>query len=716
MTNKTDYLNLIARAKSAAAAYYDTAEEIMTDSEYDELIDQIQALGEENNWVEGLELLESVAAGQSAGGDIEHEVKMLSLGKTSNIDVLKDFLATVSGGVLLEPKLDGLAISAIYENGKLTRIATRGNGQTGEDITNNAGVLRGLPAKIAHTDKIEIRGEVFITSSDFIIGNKNRLKFAYDQWFSRQQPANAKKIAIDDLYDIALANKAASDDEKVVLTGDKRNFYPEKEIFSNSRNAVSGVLRREKSDYPVTLDFACYDVLVDGGILGATYSERLSLVEALNVKTARQLIPQNVKDESDIILAVKSFGVARITKLTYPTDGVVLKADNLAERDRMGEGSRHPRWAMAFKYSSASKPTVVEGIELNIGRTGRLALRAKVKPVQVDGTLIGYVTLHNVSWMEEKDVRIGDTVMIRRANDVIPYLESVVLDERPASAVRWVAPEVCPQCGSDWDKSTLLWRCPSLSCGRLNSIIFAGGRDYFDWEGLSEAVITRLNDTGLVNDVADVFALTEDQLANLDMGRLKLDKVTGLKTESVLLGKTMAAKLYKQIQDSKSRPLSAVLAALGVRTLGRTFGRRLEAYYGDMGKIVSASPADLTQVEGIAIKKAEIIHAGLRERLTLIKRLAEQGVTMTSQVKKPAGTNPFTGKKIVVTGSIPGYTRGQAQELMTEIGAVASSSVSSNTNFLVADEESKGSSKYKKAESLGVKIISPEEFLKLAGK
>lgn len=323
----------------------------------------------------------------------------------------------------------------------------------------------------------------------------------------------------------------------------------------------------------------------------------------------------------------------------------------------------------------------------------------------VDGTLIRYASLHNVAWMTEKDIRVGDTVTIRRANDVIPYIDAAILEKRPATAVVWTPPVVCPQCGSDWDKSTLLWRCPSPECGALNGIIHAAGRDYFDWEGLSEAILTRLNDEGLVNDIADVFTLTFDQLANLKMG----EKQDGSPS---ILGEKTAKKIFDEIQKSKARPLSAVLASLGVRMLGRTFGRRLEANFNNMAEIVAASPEELTKVEGIALPKAKVIHAGLREKLDVISKLNNAGVTMVSAKPKKQNAS-FTGKKICISGSIPGYTRGQAQELITQLGATASSSVSSNTNYLIADADSAGNSKYQKAVQLGVTIITPAQFLKM---
>jgi DNA ligase (NAD+) len=707
---KNDYLTLIEKATVAAKAYYDTDNLIMSDAEYDNIIDRIQAYEDEYGWNDGESVLNSVAAGQSIGGDVSHAIPMLSLAKANTFEEVTSFiknLNTVTNSevkVLPEPKLDGLAISVKYRNGHIVQIATRGDGQTGEDITARvAALVNGLPKKITHTNPIEIRGEVYITSSDFKTANLNRMAYEFNEWKKRNPNSSVKTP--ETLVSMAESNRFKG--TKFGVNG-KTPFAPEKFLFANSRNAVAGALRRENTPYVVPMSFAAYDVYADG-FEDKDYSEKIAYIETLGVRAAANLIPAEIRT-APILEAVAKFGEARLTGLEYPTDGIVLKADSINVRKKVGEGSKAPKWAIAYKYPSISQQTVVKGIEITIGRTGRLSLRAKVAPVLVDGTIINYASLHNVSWLEEKDIRIGDTVNIRRANDVIPYIDSAILSLRPSNTAPWIAPAVCPQCGEAWDKTTLLWRCPSLSCGALNGIIHAAGRDYFDWEGLSEAIITRLNDKGLVNDISDVFGLTEKQLAELVMRKTEEGK-------PVYLGEKVAKKVYEQIQKSKSRPLSAVLAALGVRTLGRTFGRRLEAHYGDMQKIVNASSEELTNVEGIAKTKADIIHAGLQEKLSVIAKLAQAGVTMTSTLTKPSsGSNPFVGKKVCITGSIPGYTRGQAQELLTEIGATASSSVSSSTHYLVADEESQTSSKYKKAVQLGTTIVTPAEFLKMAGK
>lgn len=702
---RTQYLNLISKAISAAEAYRNSDTLILSDDEYDALIDQIAVLSSEYGWDDADALLESVGDGVEEGGDITHTVPMLSLEKASNEETLNSFLSTLKGQVVLEPKLDGLAISAIYRSGKLVQVATRGNGVTGEDITKRSfNAIKGLPATVATTETLEVRGEVFITSKDFHIANMNRLKYNYDLWLKKNTPK--REATITDLYKIALSNRKANDATKsVVIEGTSSTFVPEKFIFANARNAVAGSLRSERK-FPVPMTFACYDVFGQQLEQEGSYIKRLNIVQSWGISTATSLMPANLSVPAEIKTAVAEFGELRKTDLGYPTDGIVIKADSISERSRLGSGNKSPKWAVAYKYPSVAQQTVVEDIEVMIGRTGRLSLRARLQPVNVDGTRIEYVSLHNVAWLQEKDIRIGDTVMVRRANDVIPYIDTFVSALRPSTSTRWTAPEVCPQCGEEWDKSTLLWRCVSPSCGELNSVIFASGRDYFDWEGLSEAILTRLNDAGKVRNIADVFDLTLEDLTGLYMGENK--------DSDKLLGETVGRKIYDQIQKSKSRPLAAVLAALGIRTLGRTFGRRMAGHFGSMGAILKASVADLTNVEGIAVKKAEIIYAGLREKRDIIVRLRDAGVTMVAEKPSAKATsNIFAGKKLVVSGSVPGYTRSSIQEFLTSIGAVASSSVSSNTDFLIADEESKGNSKYKKAESLGVRIITPEQFLTL---
>lgn len=701
-----NYQSMVASARAAAEAYYETGVEIMSDSEYDVLLETIEKLEADNGWSDATDLFTQVAGGVSDGGNVTHDVPMLSLDKANTLEAVQKSIATMSTtvghtvDVVVEPKLDGLAISAKYVNGELVQVATRGDGRTGEDVTVRIPAeVKGLPRTIPTSDSIEVRGEVYITKTDFITANLNRVGFELGTWLAREG------VTLTAEQKVAVRDFLVANDRSVippVIKSARGTFDVTKHMFANSRNAVSGALRRERSDYVVPMSFAAYESVLPDSI-PTSHTAKQAYLEGQGFTVASGLIPSEIS-ALPILDSIQKFGEIR-SSVEYPTDGIVIKAVKAADRYALGEGSKSPRWAIAYKYPSDKQETVVKGVEVTIGRTGRLSLRAEVAPVFVDGTLIRYASLHNVAWMTEKDIRVGDTVTIRRANDVIPYIDAAILEKRPATAVAWVPPARCPQCGSEWDKSTLLWRCPSPECGALNGIIHAAGRDYFDWEGLSEAILTRLNDEGLVNDIADVFSLSKDQLTNLKMG----EKQDGSPS---ILGVKNATKIYDEIEKSKSRPLSAVLAALGVRMLGRTFGRRLEASFDSMADIIKASADDLTKVEGIALPKAQVIHAGLQEKLDVISKLNKAGVTMTSAKPKKQNAH-FTGKKICISGSIPGYTRGQAQELITQLGATASSSVSSNTNYLIADADSSGNSKYQKAVQLGVTIITPEEFLKM---
>lgn len=713
MANETEYavyIDLIAQATAAAKAYYDTDVELMSDSEYDAIIDTISHFENKYGWSEAKGLLSEVAGGVSAGGDIVHDRKMLSLGKVNSMEDLVSFVNGMKRKVgktdlplVVEPKLDGSAISAKYVDGRLVQLVLRGDGQSGEDVTSRVpALIEGLPTQVPFKGSFEVRGEIYISNSNFFIANMNRMKFEYDKWVAKNPDYIPTKARFEQLKAYVLSERKGVEP----VFESKTVFRASKHIFANSRNAVSGSLRRETSEYVVPMSFAAYDAFLPGKADERNHVEKMLILQKIGFVAALSLIPQEFRQGS-LMETVRKFGAAR-KKVNFPTDGVVIKAVDNVDRKNLGEGSRTPYWAIAYKYPSVFVETVVQDIELNIGRTGRLSLRAKVAPVLLDGTLISYASMHNVNWVEEKDIRIGDTVTLKRANDVIPYIDAPVLDKRPETLVPWQAPEVCPQCGENWDKATLLWRCPSPACGALNGIIHAAKRDYFDWEGLSEAIITRLNDTGLVNDIADVFKVTKEQLANLDMGRVNS------KGEAIVLGEKVAEKLYNQIQASKTRPLNTVLAALGIRTLGRSIGRWLTDEYGNMNDIVNASVEDLTKIEGIAQRKAQMIHDGLREKRDLIGRLSDAGVTMYARRAAPAVIQgQLTGRKVCVSGTVPGYTRQTVETLLRNNGATPSSSVSRTTDFLVADEAAHGNSKYQAAERLGVRILTTDEFLRM---
>lgn len=726
--DKATYYKLIGQAKEAAKAYYETGDAIMSDDEYDTIIETISYFEVKYGWDEATDLINSVAAGVSDGGEIVHTHPMLSLSKTKTLEDLASFVLTMkkkTGNqelpLIVEPKLDGLAISAVYENGSLTQVAVRGNGVTGENVTNRVPPnVTGLPRTVKVAATFEVRGELYISGEDFIRINQNRVLHEYKKWVERNPDVLYLKTVETALKDYVIdSNKKTP----IVLDSITR-FESNKHIFANSRNAVSGLLRRDDREYPVYMSFAAYDAFLPTN-KNFNHVQKMAVVNNLGFQIAMKLIPASVRNYS-VIETVKAFGNFR-SEAPYPTDGVVVKASEQKDRETLGEGTKNPNWAIAYKYPSQYAETIVQDVEVSVGRTGRLALKAKVAPTVLDGTVISYVSLHNVSWLQERDIRIGDTVKLKRANDVIPYIDAPVLERRPADSVKWEPPLTCPNCGEEWDRTTLLWRCATPSCGVVNGIIYAGKRDILDWEGLSEAIITRLNDVGLVNDIADVFELTVEQLAALDMARVNKQG------EQIVLGQKVAAKIYQNIQKSKEKPLANVLASLGIRTLGTTIGRWLSDTFKNMDEILAQTPETLmNQVHGIGAVKARLIVEGLTEQEELINRLRYLGVTMAAPEPAPPvpvnretppalnGHNGnlirITGQSVCITGAVPGYTRVQLERKLRDLRAFPMKKVTSTTNLLVADAVlSQNNSKYRDAVRLGVPIISPNEFLKAIG-
>lgn len=650
MSISADRDQFTATAKSlraAAKAYYDTDTLLMSDSEYDDGIEQLRsAAAEHPAWAkEVTDLLEQVAGGQSVGGDVEHSSLMGSMDKANTLEAVEAFVEKVYGGVVVEPKMDGLAVAATYTGGKLVALTTRGDGRTGEDVTSRAGRITGLPATIDLTDTFEVRGEVYMSDADFKVSNTARVA----------------------------SGKAA---------------------FVNPRNAVAGALRKANLAHDVRMSFAAYETNAPG----APHLARMEHLEHLGFAIAYRLLGLadiRAIGPVRVLNLIAEFGAARRTA-GFPTDGIVVKANDDRDRVALGEGSRAPKWAIAYKYDAETATTTVEDIEVSVGRTGRLALRARVTPVFVGGTTITYASLHNVSWLAERDIRIGDTVVIERANDVIPYISAPVLDERPAGAVTWVAPATCPQCGQGWNKDTLLWRCESPECSVLGRIVYAASRDCLDIEGLGTEIATALVEGECVKDIADLFDLTVFTLSGLQVG----DR---------LLGPTMAKKLEAEISKARGVAFNRVITALGVRMTGRTMGRRLAAAFPTMAALRSATVAALASVDGVGDVKAQVIHDGLVSMGPVIDRLAAAGVNMGAEKAAATGGAPLAGMTVVVSGSVPGLSRNEVNEFIETHGGKASSSVSSSTTLLVSEPST--SSKYVKATDLGVRIVTPAQFL-----
>lgn len=670
----------VERAQDAALAYYNGESVSMTDDEYDALVEGLEVQAEQDErkaaYQPYLDLIFKVAAGQSESGDVPHDVPMLSLEKTKTFDRLLALQG--SSSVIVEPKIDGSAISARYVDGELTQAVTRGNGVMGNDVSvsvlSSRVTLDGLPRHIPGFTG-EIRGELYLTHQNFVAASDARVAFARGVW----EETSAKRR--------------------------KKDFVESDYRFSNARNAVSGLINSKNGpDYDVTLSFGAYDVVSAEN--DDSYFANMKRLASSGVQTALSLLP------SEFWSVTTTDAQARVEKieelipdLGFAIDGAVIKVDSLSKREELGMASRHPRWALAYKFKDAPMETVVRDIIPTVGRTGRLALTAQVDLVVIE-TNITAASVHNVKWVQDRDLRIGDRVLMTRRNGVIPQIESII--SHAENSEPWVPPAVCPKCGETWDKSSILWRCETPSCGAMNLVIHAAGRDYFDWDGMGKSIIMALFNEGKVNDIGDIFSLSVKDIAEL---------VTGVNEQGTALtvGTITAQKIHDKIQESKKVDLSRVIASLGIRFVGRTLGKRLAKEFKNMDALRNASQARIAAVEGVGAVKAEHAYKGLRACSGIIDKLVAAGVNM--EVDDTSKGNALEGKSVCVTGSVASapalanLNRNDMKNLIESYGGRAASSVSSATHLLVAADS--GSSKYTKAVSLGIQIVTPTEFAEM---
>jgi DNA ligase (NAD+) len=458
--------------------------------------------------------------------------------------------------------------------------------------------------------------------------------------------------------------------------------------FANPRNATAGSLRKVGSRSQMS--FAAYD-LVDSP--AATHVDSMWSLTEMGFQTALGLLTVDAQgNPADVIDAI---GGLR-DSLSFPIDGAVVKLNNLADRNKAGSRSNSPKWALAWKYAAKETTSVLLAVNVAVGRTGRVSYTAVIEPVDIDGVTVTAASLHNPDFIALHKLGIGSRVLVTRANDVIPRVVS--LPDSNNDIPVWTPPSTCPDCGDELNKTEVNWRCLSPECSIVGLVTYFCSRDAMDIEGVGTVVAEALVVNGNVTNVADIYALTVRQLTDLPLG------------EGRLLGEKNAVKIHANIENSKTQPLNRVITALGVRKTGRTMGRRLAAHYGSMANLLNANVQSLTNVEGIATDKAVHIRAGLDANVNVIAALAAAGVNMGSEVNENDGGSgkPLTGQTFVISGSVPGYTRTQAQERIEALGGTASSSVSAATTALITSET--GTSKALKAAKLGVKVIDPVEF------
>lgn len=664
--NRSEYIVKVGIAEEAARNYYGgTVESALSDNEYDSLVEQLKTAGEANGWYEHVPLVEEVAAGVlRVDTAVEgRQNRMLSLEKITTTTALSRFLSRFPAGakVVYEPKLDGFALSAFYKDGKLASLNTRGDGERGDNILGT--VLRNtsienLPYVIAYKGDLEVRGEVYVTSEGLRESNIVR-----------------------------------------VNNGDAP--------YSLERSAAAGAVRSLTPVRYVPLKFTTYDVFSDESFGSCT--ETMGWVRELGFRTPSDAVNINTEGLTPEQI-VDEFGKS-VPSLGVPVDGLVLKADDYSIREKLGEGSRHPYWAAAFKYPSLVVQTVFREVRREVGKTGAVSYRLEVDPVEINGSVVSRATGNNAEFIDNLDLHIGDTVLLRKANEIIPEVLGVVKALRPEGAVKYVAPTTCPKCGEQLDTtSSVVWRCENYECVVFERIVHATSRQCLDIEGLSRARVELLVEEELIRTPADLFYLTEETLANLKTGYVKEDG------DEAVVGPTVAKTISQSIENARNKaPLMKVLASLGIRNLGQTLSKHLANTYRDIDTILALSLSDFT---GMVVRGRRLgesngtrIYESLRKNREVLQRMKQAGVkSLNEKTEEVVREAKLAGESVVVSGSVPGYTRDTVKELIESLGGVASGSVSKNTTLLVTDPDST-SSKAVKARQLGVKIVSAEDFL-----
>jgi DNA ligase (NAD+) len=645
--------------------YYVVNRPEASDAQYDALLRELRALEDAHP-----ALVTADSPTQGVGGQrslafapVEHRSAMLSLDNALGPDDLREFearlaraLPKASFSYVCEPKIDGLGVALLYTRGRLTRGATRGDGRVGEDITQNLRTIKTIPATLGGpltgVKTLEVRGEVFMRRETFAQMNA------------------------------ALEEAGAP-------------------VFANPRNAAAGAVRQKDPAITASrqLDAYLYHVSEVDGVSLPTHWEMLEALAASGLPVNPR--SQRVADMDGVLEYCRRLEAER-DQLGYEADGVVVKVGDLEQQRRLGATAHHPRWAIAFKFTARQATTRVLGITINVGKTGALTPAAQLEPVELAGVRVSNVSLHNEDEVRKKDVRIGDTVLIERAGDVIPYLIQVVLSQRPPDAEPFRMPAVCPVCGADAfrPEGEAIWRCTNSACpAQLKERLFHfGSRRAMDIEHLGEVVIGQLVDRGMVKDFADLYALTAEALSELER-----------------LAEKSARNLVAAIDGSKTRGLSRLLNGLGIRMVGERAAQLLASRFGSMDKLLAATEQDINEIHGIGPQIAQSVTRFFAEshNRDTIARLGRAGVVM-KQEGAIEGPRPLDGKAIVLTGGLRTLTRDQAKDLVIRLGGRVVGSVSKKTDYVVVGEDA--GSKADDAKRLGVPTLDEAAFLKLVGR
>lgn len=636
----------------------------ITDAEYDRMMMRLREL--EARYPDSIP---ADSPTQRVGGrassqftEVRHLEPMLSLGNVFSAEELRAFDERVRSGLpagskveyVMEPKIDGLACSLIYENGKLVRAATRGDGVVGENVTANVRTIRSIPLTLkvpegeAVPELLDVRGEVYMPRQAFMRLNEQR------------------------------AERGESE-------------------FANPRNAAAGSLRQLDPQVTASrsLSFFAYYLVGEGA--QPKHSESLALLARYGFK-----VSENYKVVENIDEAIKYIGDFNELRqgLSYDTDGAVIKVNDVYQQRILGATGKDPRWATAYKYPPEQAETTLEDIDWRVGRTGVLTPTAVLTPVKLSGSVISRATLHNEDFIRAKDIRIGDRVVINKAGEIIPEVLRIVVEKRTGDEKEVEIPSICPECGWRVERQgeEAAIRCTNPHCPALGreGLIHFVSRDAMNIDGCGPSVINALLDAGLVRDAADLYSLRKEDL-------LKLER----------MGEKSADNLLAALDESKKNELDKLLFALGIRHVGAKVARILATEFGSMEKLQQAQPEELAQIRDIGDKIAEsaVTWLNVPANIDLVERLAAAGLTMTFTPPASQEDNPFFGKTLVFTGTMPTLGRAEAKTMAQDVGAKVSSSVSKKTDYVIAGAEA--GSKLEKAQQLGVTVIDEAEFLRM---
>jgi len=650
---KTEIEELRHKLETYSHQYYDLDSPTISDYEYDALIHKLMDL-EKAHPEYASPTSPTVRVGGTAltsFAPVQHTIPMQSLTDVFSFEEVESFFKrmceqTDSASYSVEPKIDGLSVALEYVNGEFVRGATRGDGMTGEDVTENLRTIRSLPLRLDNApSRLIVRGEVYMAKKTFHALN-----------------------------------------EKRELEGQP--------LFANPRNAAAGSLRQQDPKIAAErkLDILIFNIQLADDITFRTHTDSLEYLKQLHFP----VVPWYHSDKSDDCLdRIKWLGEHR-DELSFDMDGAVIKLNDLSQREALGSTAKAPRWAVAYKYPPEVRETVLDDIVVQVGRTGVLTPKATVKAVRLAGTTVTSATLHNQDFISEKDIRIGDTVLVRKAGEIIPEVLGIVPEKRPAGTVPYLLPVNCPVCGSPVtrDEGGAHFRCQGAECPAqlLRNVIHFASRGAMDIEGLGISLSGALLDSGLIHTVGDIYFLQAQDVASLER-----------------MGKKSSENLIHSINKSRSRGLDRLIYALGIFQVGQSAAKALAAAFGSMEALEHASAEELTAVEDIGPVTAQYILRWFQnpQSADLLQKLRQAGVNMIYETQTPTDLR-FAGKTFVLTGTLSRWTRDEASGIIVRFGGKAGSSVSKKTSFVLAGENA--GSKLTKAQTLGIPILTEEDF------